>query len=107
MLGEEQAIAFLLEFGGSYQYLSERPQARSPIAQMLGADKTAALAKHIGSGSLRLPLGKPFIAKLLRERGYTVNDTARKLHVADTTVREWLKQVPKPARKDERQLKLL
>ncbi len=74
---------------------------------MLGADKTAALAKRVGSGSLRLPLGKPFIAKLLRDRGYTVNDTARKLHVTDTTVREWLKSAPAPVRKDDRQLKLL
>ncbi len=107
VLGEDLAVEFLLTFGGSYQYLSERPQARSPIAQMLGHDKAGALARRIGTGGLRIPLGKPFIARLFRAKDWTVNDIARHLHVSDVTVREWLKATPKAKRADDRQLKLI
>lgn len=101
ILGVEVGIEFLLKFGGSYAYLSERPQDRSPIAELVGMDKAIALAKRVGTGSLRIPLGKPFIAGHLRSIGWTVNAIARRLHVSDVTVRSWLKQP------DDRQMRLL
>lgn len=91
-LGEDLGIEFLLSFGGSYVYLSERPQARSPIVELLGDQQSIALAKRIGTGSLRVPVGKPFIARHFRAKGWTVNAIARKLHVTDVTVRSWTKQ---------------
>lgn len=101
VLGIEDGIDFLLQFGGSYVYLSERPQDRSPVAELVGPERAAALARRIGPGSLRVPLGKPFIAAYLRAKNSSVNAIARRLHVSDVTVRGWLN------RADDRQLKLL
>ena len=101
VLGTDAGIEFLLKFGGSYAYLSERPQDRSPVAELVGTEKAIALAKRVGTGSLRVPLGKPFIAGHLRATGWTVNAIARRLHVSDVTVRGWLKP------SDEHQMKLL
>lgn len=99
-LGEDLGIEFLLSFGGSYVYLSERPQARSPIVELVGEELAIALARRIDTGGLRVPVGKPFIARHFRAKGWTVNAIARKLHVTDVTVRSWLKQT------DGRQLSL-
>lgn len=90
VLGVELGIDFLLQFGGSYVYLSERPQSRSPVVELLGIEKTAALAKRIGAGGLRVPLGKPFIAAYLRASNWSINAIARRLHVTDVSVRKWL-----------------
>lgn len=46
-IGIEKTVRFLLAFGGSYAYLSERPQDRSPVAQEIGRDAAIALAKQI------------------------------------------------------------
>ncbi|SOC41602.1 hypothetical protein SAMN05892877_10922 [Rhizobium subbaraonis] len=100
-LGEELGIEFLLSFGGGYVYLSERPQGRSPVVEQFGEEAAIALAVRIGTGSLRVPVGKPFIARHFRAKRWTVNAIARKLHVTDVTVRAWLKQA------DDRQLSLL
>ena len=100
-LGEELGIEFLLSFGGSYVYLSERPQQRSPISGLIGQEKAVELAQRVGSGSLRIPVGKPFIARHFRAKDWTINAIASKLHVTDVTVRSWLKPT------DDRQLSLL
>lgn len=91
-IGIEKAVAFLLAFGGSYVYLSENPQARSPVAEVVGREATIALAKHVGSGGFQCPTGKPFIAAHLKyNKGLTTNDIARQLHTTHVTVRKWLK----------------
>lgn len=91
-VGIEKAVTFLLAFGGSYVYLSENPQARSPVAEAVGRDATIALAKQIGAGGFRCPTGKPFIAAHLKyNKGLTTNAIARQLHTTDVTVRSWLK----------------
>ncbi|MFD1330240.1 hypothetical protein [Mycoplana ramosa] len=100
-LGEDLGIEFLLSFGGSYVYLSERPQARSPVVELLGEELSITLARSVGAGSFRVPVGKPFIARHFRAKRWTINAIARKLHVTDVTVRGWLKQA------DTRQLSLL
>lgn len=100
VLGIEGGIDFLLQFGGGYVYLSERPQDRSPVVELVGAEKAAALAKRIGTGGLRVPLGKPFIAAYLRANNWSINAIARRLHVTDVTVRKWLSDA------EDRQFKL-
>ncbi len=91
-IGIEKTVRFLLAFGGSYVYLSERPQDRSPVAKEIGTEATKALAKEVGAGGFRAPTAKPFIAAHLRyNKGLTTNEIARRLHVTDVTVRGWLK----------------
>lgn len=90
-LGEELGIKFLLAFGGSYAYFSDRPQERSPVTQLVGAEAHAKLASRLGAGSIRVPLAKPFIARSFKAKGWTVNAIARELHSSDVSIRRWLK----------------
>jgi hypothetical protein len=90
-IGIEKTVRFLLAFGGSYAYLSERPQDRSPVAQEIGRDAAIALAKQIGAGPISVPTGKPFIACHLKYiEGLSTNEIARRLHATHVTVRKWL-----------------
>lgn len=98
LLGEDDAIRFLLEFGGGPVYLSANPTAASSIAAIIGREKTVSLAKELGPGSIRVPQGKPWIAERLRARGISVLGIARQLKMKDDTVRRWLN-----GRKDNRQ----
>lgn len=100
VLGADQAVAFLLKFGGGVSYFSESPQERSPIASFAGVDNARALARALGSGSVRIPTGKPFIARYYRDMGWKVTAIARQLHVTDVTVRSMLRTA------DSRQLAL-
>lgn len=90
VLGPTLCIEFLLAFGGTPVYLSENPQERSPVLQLVGRDKTIALAKRIYVGSVAVPTGKPFIAEHFRYKGLSNTAIARRLHVTETTVRNWL-----------------
>ncbi|MEY9717876.1 hypothetical protein ABIA22_000366 [Sinorhizobium fredii] len=101
VLGLDLGIEFLLKFGGSYVHLSENPQGRSEVTALIGHELTASLARRVGSGSIRVHTGKPFIAQHFRAKGWTTNAIARHLHVTDVTVRGWLKPP------DDRQLSLL
>ncbi|MGE6741739.1 hypothetical protein ACQKGC_15810 [Allorhizobium pseudoryzae] len=90
-IGIEKTVRFLLAFGGSYVYLSERPQDRSPVAKEMGAEATKALAKEIGTGAVSVPTAKPFIASYFKYiEGLTTNEIARRLHTTHVTVRKWL-----------------
>ncbi|SCB18346.1 hypothetical protein [Rhizobium lusitanum] len=91
-LGIETAITFLMAFGGSYIYVSEHPQDRSDVVNVIGREATIALAKHIGAGGFMCPTGKPFIAAHLKyNKGLNANEIARQLHTTHVTVRKWLK----------------
>ncbi|MBP1852704.1 hypothetical protein [Rhizobium halophytocola] len=90
VLGIALGVDFLLAFGGTPVYLSEHPQERSPVLQLVGKEKTIELAKRIHVGGVTVPTGKPFIAEYLRYKGLTNIAIARRLHVTETTVRNWL-----------------
>ena len=90
VLGIDGAVDFLLTFGGGYAYLSLAPAQNSPVASVIGQDKTAQLARRIGDGSFRVPTGKPFIARVLSAKGEGPTAIARRLHVSDVAVRNWL-----------------
>jgi hypothetical protein len=92
VLGIDGAVEFLLRFGGGYSYFSADPDPKSPLAAAVGTEKAAALAQRIGTGSTRVPLAKPFIARTLRAKGMGMSAIARKLHVSDVAVRGWLQE---------------
>ena len=91
VLGADLAVQFFLAFGGSVVYLAaDRPQARSLISSILSPSQIRALANMTnGDKWVRVPTAKPFIACHLRAGGMAVADIARKLHVADWSVRRW------------------
>lgn len=119
VLGIDEAIRFLLRFGGAEAYLTRSPKGRSAIAEEFGvelAGKIAEAAEHLPR---RMPLAKEWIAEVMSSRGLSDAEIARTLHVTDVTVRAWRKKAPhrgqpKAARKsassgsgDDRQLPLI
>lgn len=106
ILGYEGAVAFILEFGGSEVYLplTRAAAARSPVALHLHVDAVIALAT--ASLPRRVPTAKPWLARVFRSEELGVPEIARRLHVTDVTVRKWLKDLPRPHRDGDRQLRL-
>lgn len=94
VLGPEQALDFLLEFGGAELYLARAPQRRSRVARLVGADRARALANISERLPARVPLAKPWCAAMLRARGLPVAEIARRLHASDVAVRGWLRRAP-------------
>lgn len=103
VLGVDLAIQFLSEFGGAELYLSRRPHASVPgrLAQLVGLDKARALAAAAERLPKRVPLGKRWIAQVLKSQGLSTAEIARRLKASDVAVRGWLKAA------DDRQLSLL
>ena len=89
-LGEDRAIAFLLAFGGAPAYLANRPSEMNKIVPVIGDDGLAALVAEFRHRIDRVPVAKPWIAQVWADRGMTVIEIARRLHVTDKTVRIWL-----------------
>lgn len=88
ILGQDLAIDFFLQFGGSEIYLSNSPNA-SMVLKLTGPDKLAMLSERLGPGHVRIPIPKPWIAQQLLDRGSSKADIARKLHVDQRTVLRW------------------
>lgn len=91
ILGEDLAIEFFLQFGGAPVYLAENPKSRSAVATLVGHSNASALAERLGAGHLRVPIDKRWLAQRLHARGEAVVAIARRLHVADVSVRRYLK----------------
>lgn len=106
VLGEDLAVQFLLRFGGAELYLPVNPKGRSAVAQLVGIERTAALAQaHLPR---RVPTARPWIARVLQARGLPVAEIARTLHASDVSVRKWVAAAPDAAapQPDPRQLPL-
>ncbi|WP_322895197.1 MULTISPECIES: helix-turn-helix domain-containing protein [unclassified Yoonia] len=106
VLGVDQAIEFLMTFGGSELYLSPNPRGNSRLCQLVGQDKAAALGRACAGMPKRIPTSKPWIAKVWRSKGLPVAEIARRLHVSDVAVRGWIKGTDTKPRGDDRQLPL-
>ena len=91
ILGIDGTVDFLLEFGGAELYVPANPKRRSSLVKSIGYEHTLALAKVSDRLQSRVPTSKPWIATVLKSKGSTVADIARKLHCSDVSVRKWLK----------------
>jgi len=89
-LGHEDAIRFLLAFGGAELYIAADPKGRGQVEAMLGPDKARALAAQAHRLPARVPLAKPSLAHCLAARGARAATIARTLRTTDVTVRKWL-----------------
>lgn len=102
VLGLDGTIVFLLTFGGAELYLPRTPKGRSRLAELFGVDKAAALAEAAEFMPKRVPLCKPWIAKVWHARGLSQAEIARRLHVSDVTVRRYLgRDDPNPPDSDQ------
>lgn len=107
VLGIEGAVAFFGAFGGAELVYSQNPR-RSRLTEVIGHDAARALAEEDARRGLprRVPLGKPWVAQVLKSKGLSVAEIARRMHASDVTVRRWLKQPPASRFVDPRQSSL-
>jgi DNA-binding transcriptional regulator YiaG len=108
VMGADLTIEFLLEFGGAELHLGANPRAEGRVVKLIGPQ----LARRLAESHLprRVPTGKPWIAQVWKERGLSVAEIARRLHMTDVAVRRWLSQTSverASADQDNRQLPLL
>ncbi|MDO5704054.1 MAG: helix-turn-helix domain-containing protein [Paracoccus sp. (in: a-proteobacteria)] len=92
ILGLEDAVTFLMHFGGGELYLARRVSEDSPVAELIGRDAAEALGQAADRLPRRVPTGKPWLAEVFRSQGLSATQIARRLHSSDVTVRRWLKQ---------------
>lgn len=91
-LGIDGAIDFLLAFGGAELYLPQNPRPDSKLVEVVGieaARRLGAMAQNVMVPD-RIPTAKPWIARVLFSKGLPKAEIARKLHVADLSVRRWI-----------------
>ena len=93
VLGADLTERLVMELGGAPVYLSERPQGRSKAVDVLGVEKTIALARALGPGMVKIPNAKRWLAARLSSRSVAVYEIARRLHMSERAVRGW----PPPA----------
>jgi hypothetical protein len=91
ILGEDLTFDFLMAFGGTEVFMSRSPQ-RSRLVEVLGQEKAQALADYAAEHGLpaRVPLARPWVAQMLFARGLSKTQIARRLHVTDRAVRDYL-----------------
>lgn len=106
VLGVEGAVEFLLTFGGAELYITETPKSRSRLVALVGREKAIELARAAEFLPRRVPVAKPWLAAVHRCWGLPIAEIARKLHVTDVTVRNYLKRYDLPRPQDLQQPKL-
>jgi len=107
ILGVDDAITFLLHFGGGELYLPRQTVEGSAVAALLGLEAARALGAAADRLPRRVPTAKPWIAAVWSARGMTPVQIARSLHVSDVAVRGWLRKDPASGRTlPPRQLRL-
>ena len=107
VLGELIAVDVFLALGGSIINLAYTPRS-SDLAKIVGVDKAAALGRRLGSGNIKVPLAKTYVAQVLFFHGATQQDIARRLHEDLATVARQLRATPGGRRRspDTRQIEL-
>ena len=92
VLGIEGAFDFMMAFGGADVYFALNPGEDSRLVEAIGHDKAAALARRLNAVKevQRVPLAKPFLARVLQTRDIPIAEIARRLHVSNVAVRSML-----------------
>jgi hypothetical protein len=94
ILGPEAVVEFLLAYGGGELYLP-RGRPHDGVAAVVGAEVAMTLAQAADRLPRRVPTAKPWLAHVLRGRGLSVTEIARRLHVSDVAVRAMLRRDPR------------
>lgn len=103
-LGVDDAVTFLMTFGGAEIYMARAPGARSRLVEVLGRDKAEALARAAEEAPhwpRRVPLAKQWLSHVLRAKGLPNAEIARRLRVSEETVRRLLSFEPRAAAQDD------
>ena len=92
-LGVEAAIQLFLNFGGTFLSIPRDPKGQSELVRILGMKKAQALADLAQRTALprRLPIGKKWIAQVMKARGLPESKIATTLHLTNVTVSKMLR----------------
>lgn len=98
-LGVDDAVRFLLKFGGSEIYLpSGEPCKRngedSMAVRLIGAEKVMALSEQLGGGYFKVPLANRWIGETLYMNGRKCAEIARMVRADVSTVSRWINARP-------------
>ncbi len=91
VLGIEDAIRFILAFGGSIVDIRSNPRDSNEMVQMFGREAVEALAA-LTTLPRRIPLAKPWLATYFHSQGLSIAQIARKLRISDVSVRNHLRR---------------
>ncbi len=91
VLGPDLTVDFLLTFGGAELYSPENPQGRGHLEKLIGPDNVTALCREAHRLQSRVPLASKWLATVMAWQGHSTAKIARRLRIADVTVRAWLK----------------
>ncbi|MBZ0129476.1 MAG: helix-turn-helix domain containing protein [Rhodobacteraceae bacterium] len=91
ILGIDLTIDFLLAFGGAGISIPVDPKGKSHLEALVGYEKAKRLGENLHLLQRRVPLAKQWTAQVVRAKGHSISDIARRLHVTDVSVRGWLK----------------
>lgn len=105
-LGEDLALTFLLHFGGADLYIPSRPTGRSELVDVVGMAGAEALYQVRDRLQFRVPVAKPWIARVLHQRGLPKSKIARKMHVTVTSVTRYLQDAGPRSAPDPEQMSL-
>lgn len=105
ILGTDDAVDFLLAFGGAELYHADDPKGGSQVAKIIGLQKARKLAAASPALKTRVPIPRQWIAQTLHAKGLPVAQIARTLHVTDVTARKYISGDKTPPR-DTRQISL-
>jgi hypothetical protein len=100
-IGEEATLALLERFGGTRLYVAARSRGDSLLAGVIGLEAALALARLLGSDTIRVPLAKGWRARIYRARGMSYPAIAIKLGCNEVTAWKLAN-----ARREERQMAL-
>ena len=89
-LGVEDAVEFVLNFGGAELHISKDPRRENLVTQKFGLQKAQALGKVADRIPSRIPIPKRWLAQYFSAKGLTQAQIARKLHTTDVTVGRYL-----------------
>jgi hypothetical protein len=92
VLGPELTVAFLLQFGGAPLTLSNNPQGRGALQQLVGEERARELAIRCADlTKKRVPLAKQWLAQALKAQGHSNAQIARTLRATDVSVSRFLR----------------
>jgi hypothetical protein len=90
-LGMQDACTFLLAFGGTEVYLSDRPRGNGMIARSVGTVILEKLSNSdLPKGPISVPMGNAFIVRYLRSQGMGLSEIARKARLTTASVQNYL-----------------
>ena len=93
VIGRDRVFLLLEAFGGMRIHVPRYAEKGSRIAEVIGQPAARALTERFGGGRVHVPQGKPWRARVYRERGWAYGKIAHALGTTETSVHRWLNEM--------------